>query len=408
MNIQKGVLLKNDMNLSGRITKEHIKKSIDDTYIINFDVTERCNLSCEYCAFGPLYSNKGVRLQRNLNVNYAYRLIDFVFEKFEKKERLYNDRVLFIGFYGGEPLMCMDLIKNIVDYAEAHCKSNIQLRFSLTTNGILLKKHAAYLELKNFRLLISIDGNKEHNRLRLFPSGKESFEVVKSNIDYLQNNYPNYFINQVYFNSVIHQKNSVSEVKDFIYKQYAKIPSTPSVTESGIEECKINDFKEIFREADKFISNNFVYKYIKNYHTTIYSNYSDILVNRKREKTYCPTATCVPFYKKIHMSVDGLIYPCERTSRNFKFGQVSEDEVVINYDEIVQKVNEKYNQIQNLCDVCERKLYCQLCIFTSQELDKPIKCSNFSSVQIDNSVFVEKLENNPELFKYLIEDYYVL
>ncbi|PKQ62136.1 radical SAM peptide maturase [Labilibaculum manganireducens] len=407
MNNVDEILMRKTINFNGRISKEQIKRSIDNTYLINFDVTEKCNLRCEYCGFGPLYSNKGEREQRSLNVNYAYKLIDFVFENFRKNERLAKDRVVYIGFYGGEPLLCMDLIKKIVEYAEISRDLSISLRFALTTNGTLLKKHAAYLVQNNFRLLLSLDGNKIHNSYRVYPNGKESFDVVKSNIDFLQRNYTSYFKSQVHFNSVIHRRNDVSAVKEFISIEYDKIPATPSVSETGVEECMVNEFKNICKESRSDISINNVYKYIKQMDGVVYANYSDLIFTKSQNESRYPTATCIPFSKKIHMSVDGLLFPCEKTSRNYKFGCVTEEGVQIFYEDIVKEVNKRYDEIQKLCNACEQKLFCQLCIFSALEPAELTKCPNFSKEVISEGVFLEKFRNDPKLYKYLIDEYYV-
>ena len=76
-----------------------------------------------------------------------------------------------IGFYGGEPLLEFERMKEIVAFAEQLAADNgVELRFNVTTNGTLLSEEKIhYLVAHKFAVMISLDGNKEsHDRYRVF------------------------------------------------------------------------------------------------------------------------------------------------------------------------------------------------------------------------------------------------
>ena len=77
-----------------------------------------------------------------------------------------------IGFYGGEPLLEIDLIKKVVYLIKnKYIRKNITFTFSLTTNGVLLNSvNIDFLVENEFELLVSLDGNLNHNSYRTLKS----------------------------------------------------------------------------------------------------------------------------------------------------------------------------------------------------------------------------------------------
>lgn len=82
----------------------------------------------------------------------------------------------------------------------------------MTTNAMLLDKYMDFLQEKEFRLLISLDGNEEGQGYRVDTRGNNSFPRVFHNIKLLQETYPEYFEKHVRFNAVLHNKNSVESI----------------------------------------------------------------------------------------------------------------------------------------------------------------------------------------------------
>ena len=101
-----------------------------DALLLN--VTESCNLACEYCIYSGQYENERTETKSNMSVDVAKRALDVFLPK--------SGDFPYVGFYGGEPLGNMPLIKAIVDYARASSPDK-DLVFSVTTNFCEGDKH---------------------------------------------------------------------------------------------------------------------------------------------------------------------------------------------------------------------------------------------------------------------------
>ena len=92
----------------------------------------------------------------------------------------------------------------------------------MTTNATLIHKYVKLLVKYNFELLISLDGNEKIIAIDITETTKNSFHKVIENIDMIQKEYPEYFKNHIRFNAVLHNRNSVKEIYEFIYGRYKK------------------------------------------------------------------------------------------------------------------------------------------------------------------------------------------
>lgn len=164
--------------------KDHVGKSIQ-TFTLS--LTEKCNLRCKYCIFSE--KNRGYRDHSNtvMDIATAKKAVDFILKS--------DADMLNVGFYGGEPLLKFDLIKNIIDYCHQKNKGNRPVRFRVTTNGTLLSREVVdYLIQNNVQLSVSLDGPGEiHDRHRVFLDEKGSFQVVVNNLQYIKSKYPAFF-----------------------------------------------------------------------------------------------------------------------------------------------------------------------------------------------------------------------
>ena len=89
-----------------------------------------------------------------------------------------------IAFYGGEPLLCAGQVIEAADYASHCCGVNGDLRFAMTTNGVLLSSEIAKaLCQRNFSVTVSLNGNRtSHDWARRDADGHGSFDRVFGNI----------------------------------------------------------------------------------------------------------------------------------------------------------------------------------------------------------------------------------
>ncbi len=135
-------------------------------------VAHTCNLNCSYC-FASQGKYNGDRAVMSFET--GKRAFDFLIENSGTRKNLEVD------FFGGEPLMNWDVVKQLVAYArEVEKKHNKNFRFTLTTNGVLVDDEViefANREMSN--VVLSLDGRKEvHDRFRVDYSGKGSWENI--------------------------------------------------------------------------------------------------------------------------------------------------------------------------------------------------------------------------------------
>jgi uncharacterized protein len=85
------------------------------------------------------------------------------------------------------------------------------------------------------------------------------------------------------------------------------------------------------------------------------------------------TGTCIPFSKKVFITANGKILPCERIGNQFSLGFIDNENVNINYEEIADKYNRYYSKIDKLCAKCYNSKFCIQCIFNLEDIEKE-KC----------------------------------
>lgn len=209
-----------------------------------FEVTEKCNLTCKYCGLSErLYQKYDVREYRDLSFEKARLLIDYLLNLWKENYVADMNLPLAVGFYGGEPLLNMPLIKKIIDYIEKSNMVSRKINYTMTTNAMLLDKHMDFLVEKNFNLAISLDGDETSQSYRTDAAGTNSYSRVIQNIRLLQETYPEYF-NGMYVNfiSVLHNRNDVEPILNFFKTQFDKVPMILPLSSNAISEDKKEEF----------------------------------------------------------------------------------------------------------------------------------------------------------------------
>ena len=135
-------------------------------------IAHTCNLNCSYCfaSQGKYHGDRAV-----MSFEVGKRALDFLIENSGSR------RNLEVDFFGGEPLMNFDMVKQLVAYARSVEKEKGKnFRFTLTTNGLLIDDDVidfANREMSN--VVLSLDGRKDvHDRFRVDYAGKGSWERI--------------------------------------------------------------------------------------------------------------------------------------------------------------------------------------------------------------------------------------
>ena len=148
------------------------KKTAGVVKALCLHIAHTCNLNCAYC-FASQGKYHGERALMSFEV--GKQALDFLVANSGTR------RNLEVDFFGGEPLMNFDVVKQLVAYARSIEKEhNKNFRFTLTTNGVLIDDDVidfANKEMSN--VVLSLDGRKEvHDRFRVDYAGNGSYDNI--------------------------------------------------------------------------------------------------------------------------------------------------------------------------------------------------------------------------------------
>ena len=138
-------------------------------------------------------------------------------------------------------------------------------------------------------------------------------------------------------------------------------------------------------------------RFLRNNVSSIYNDYLNLLSDVKSNEIY-PTATCLPLQKKIFLTVNGKILPCEKIGHNYSLGNVSNGLTHIDFDEVAKKYNEMFKMIYNEhCVSCGLSTNCPTCVLQSE-----LKCT--IKKEIEDEFFQSEMdffELQPDLYNEL-------
>lgn len=407
------------------INESVVREGIIQSQQVAFETTDFCNLRCTYCSLGDLYTfNKPGK--KDMDVDKALRFLRYMFDL--KAE----NSTLSISFFGGEPLMNFDFIRIIVEEAKILNKTkNLSLSFNMTTNATLLHKHMDFLVENSVRLLISLDGDEVAQGYRVMKNGEPSFQRVISNLDQLLEKYPVYFEDCISFNSVLHDRNSVREIYEFIYGRYHKVPMISPLNTGFVNPEKKDCLKGMLHSKVKsegeFLDSNSdllpvthkalginteVFKFLRNY--SVNSYYSNVLSLLYDKVKTVPTGTCPPFRRKLFLNTQCQLLPCEKVSHNHFLGTVDDDAVTVDIQRISEKYNAYYKHIVEQCSKCYVAKACPVCLLAQEHIDrlesKDFVCPAFvdaDAFKLNLSRYLSFMERYPEDLVEMIENSFI-
>lgn len=208
-------------------------------------IAHDCNLACQYC-FAEEGEYHGRRALMSFEV--GKKALDFLVANSGSR------RNLEVDFFGGEPLMNWEVVKQLVEYGRSiEEANNKKFRFTLTTNGVLLNDEILEFVNKEMgNIVLSTDGRKEvHDRMRPFRNGKGSYDLIMPKFKKVaeSRNQTNYYVRGTFTHYNLDFSNDVLSLADQGFKQISVEPVVAS-PEDGYA-LRTEDLPQIFEEYDK-------------------------------------------------------------------------------------------------------------------------------------------------------------
>ena len=411
------------------ITSEDVRWSLSNSPQLTFEITDACNLKCEYCGYGKFYSDYDERKSTRLSPQRAKVLLDYLSSLWKSELNVSHNQNVYISFYGGEPLMNVPFIKEIISYIEELDCPSRSFTFNMTTNGILLDRYIDYLVEKDVQLLISLDGDRYNTSYRVDHRGVNAFDRIVKNVDLVRARYPDYFEKSVNFNAVLHNRNSVESIYEFFQARYGKVPSIGELNNSGIRPEMREEFNRTYQSSTESLMQSEHYSEIERgmflksptYHSATlflmqysehaYRDYNELLFGKAKqdEELTIPTGTCLPFSKKIFVTVNGKILPCERIGHQFALGHVDDLGVHLDFEAIADRYNGYYRKMKPQCSACHNRKACSQCVFNLGGIDglKAPRCLGFMSkqdVEHYRGAQLQFFQENPEAYHKIMTE----
>ncbi|MBB6698711.1 PapB family radical SAM/SPASM ranthipeptide maturase [Clostridium algidicarnis] len=303
-------------------------------------VVQECNLSCTYCYGNDgEYENKG-----KMSLKLGQKSIDYLMENSA------DLKDVSIVFFGGEPLLNFQLIKELVTYAkEVGDIYHKNIIFSMTSNGTLLTEEInEFLENNKFSLTISMDGDKEtHDKNRLYSTNKGSYDKVVKDTAGLRDK------TNITARATI-SKAQLDVVKTFNHLnslKFSKIALAPSVDILDANDFEIlkKTFSALVNEYEILINNK---QYNKARRMTNVSKIISRVHSGGMRKYFCGAGK-----NMLAIDIDGNIYPCHRFvgENNYRVGNVIDG---LNNNKYEEKMNEFSIDSHFECNDCWAKCIC--------------------------------------------------
>lgn len=310
-------------------------------------IAHTCNLNCSYCfaSQGKYHGDRAI-----MSFETGKRALDFLVENSGTR------RNLEVDFFGGEPLLNFEVVKQLVAYARSIEKEkNKNFRFTLTTNGVLIDDDVidfANREMSN--VVLSLDGRKEiHDRFRVDLAGNGSWEKIVPKFQKLVNarGGKNYYMRGTFTHA---NPDFLKDIETMLDLGFNELSMEPVVCASG-------DPSELTEEDFPIVCEQ-------------YEELAKLMLKREREGRpftfyhYMIDLTDGPcIYKRIsgcgsgteYMAVTpwGDLYPCHQFvgEEKFKLGDIRNG---VSNKETQNEFAECNVYARSECRDCWAKLYC--------------------------------------------------
>jgi len=310
-------------------------------------IAHDCNLRCSYC-FAGTGDYKGARSLMSLEV--GKRAIDFLIENSG------NRRNLEVDFFGGEPLMNFDVVKEIVYYARQREKeANKNFRFTLTTNVLLLdEEKRAFINEHMHNVVLSLDGRKEINdEVRKRVDGSGSYDRVLPLALKMaeERKDKDYYVRGTFTRKNLDFGKDVLHLADVGFTQISVEPVV-AARDSGLDIRK-EDLKTVCDEYERFAMEYYQRrkngKWFNFFHFMIDLEGGPCVAKRLRG---CGSGT-----EYLAVTPEGDLYPCHQFvgQKEFLLGNIFDG---LNNSAVREEFIESNVYTKPQCNQCWAKFYC--------------------------------------------------
>lgn len=208
-------------------------------------IAHDCNLACGYC-FAEEGEYHGRRALMSLEV--GKKALDFLIRSSGGR------RNLEVDFFGGEPLMNWQVVKDLVVYGrEQEERYGKRFRFTVTTNGVLLNDEIQeFVNQEMDNVVLSLDGRREINdKMRPFRNGKGSYDLIVPKFQRLADsrNQERYYVRGTFTRNNLDFSNDILHFADLGFKQMSIEPVVGEETDPYA--IRKEDLPQIMEEYDK-------------------------------------------------------------------------------------------------------------------------------------------------------------
>lgn len=311
------------------------------------NVAHDCNLRCSYC-FASTGDFGGGRKLMPFSV--GKQAVDFLLE------HAGNRRNLELDFFGGEPMMNFDVVKEVVAYGrEAEQKTGKHIRFTTTTNALVLDDEKIdFINREMYNVVLSIDGRQSvHDRMRRRIDGSGSYQTILANIKRLveRREHRNYYVRGTFTHENLDFAEDVLALADEGFKEISVEPVI--LPEGHPLALRKDDLPHIFAEYDRLAlemirrakaGNGFNF-----FHFMIDMEHGPCAIKLLRG--------CGCGNEYVAVTPEGDIYPCHQFvgDRAFRMGNVCNGQ----FDQAMKNTFSKANIFTKKdCADCWAKFYC--------------------------------------------------
>jgi len=340
--IREGMLFTDD----SQITKEMLEHRGAVIKAMCLHVAHDCNMACKYC-FGDTGAFEGERSLMSSET--GKKAIDFLLSHSGTR------RNLEIDFFGGEPLMNFGVVKELIDYGrEAEKAYSKNIRFTITTNGLLLNDEAGDLiNEKMDNVILSIDGRPSVNdKMRRTTNNQGTYDIVIKNfLRFAGKRKGTYYVRGTFTRENLDFAEDVKHLVDLGFRNVSVEPVVTNAEHSYA--LKDEDVERILAEYDRLTDLYLQYakegKEFRFFHFNIDLTQGPCVFKR--------VSGCGAGTEYVAISPEGDIYPCHQFVGNkaFMLGNVYDKEFT---NELYDQFNSAHIYNKESCKDCWAKFYC--------------------------------------------------